>query len=81
MIPAETLKATLPVVTPESKLVALSAPDSAAAEQYRVLYQRLVRLAARRPMRAVAITSAGRGEGRAGLNAGAISCRLLREGI
>jgi capsular exopolysaccharide synthesis family protein len=64
MIPAETLKATLPVVTPESKLVALSAPDSAAAEQYRVLYQRLVRLAARRPMRVVAVTSAGRGEGR-----------------
>ncbi len=64
MIPAETLKATFPTLAPESRLVALAAPDSAAAEQYRVLYQRLLRIAARRPMRVVAVTSAGRGEGR-----------------
>lgn len=64
MIPAETIKATFPTLAPESRLVALAAPDSPAAEQYRVLYQRLLRLAARRPMRVVAVTSAGRGEGR-----------------
>jgi protein-tyrosine kinase len=64
MIPAETLKGTFPAMAPESRLVAIAAPDSAAAEQFRVLYQRLARLAARRPMRVVAITSAGRGEGR-----------------
>ncbi|ACL66167.1 capsular exopolysaccharide family [Anaeromyxobacter dehalogenans 2CP-1] len=64
MIPAETLNAAFPTLAPESRLVALDAPASAAAEQYRVLYQRLLRLAARRPMRVLAITSAGRGEGR-----------------
>jgi protein-tyrosine kinase len=64
MMPAETLKATLPAATPESRLVALDAPHSAAAEQYRVLHQRILRLATRRPIRVVAITSAGRGEGR-----------------
>src|SRR5512133_1701488 len=64
MIPAETLQAPHPAAAPGSPLVALAAPESAAAEQYRVLYQRLVRLAARRPMRVVAVTSAGRAEGR-----------------
>jgi capsular exopolysaccharide synthesis family protein len=64
MIPADTLEATHPAAAPEKKLVALAAPESPAAEQYRVLYQRLARLAARRPMRAVAVTSASRGEGR-----------------
>ena len=64
MIPAETLQATHPAAAPEKRLVALAAPESPAAEQYRVLYQRLARLAARRPMRVVAVTSAGRGEGR-----------------
>jgi capsular exopolysaccharide synthesis family protein len=64
MIPAETLEATHPAATPESRLVALAAPDSPAAEQYRILYHRLARLAARRPMRIVAVTSATRGEGR-----------------
>jgi capsular exopolysaccharide synthesis family protein len=39
-------------------------PQSAAAEQYRVLYHRLARLAALRPARVVAITSASRAEGR-----------------
>jgi len=65
MFPAETLQATtLAAAAPERRLVALGAPDSAAAEQYRVLHQRLLRLAARRPMRLVAITSADHGEGR-----------------
>lgn len=65
MIPAETLQATtLAAAAPERRLVALGAPESAAAEQYRVLHQRLIRAAARRPMRLVAITSAGPGEGR-----------------
>lgn len=64
MMTAETLHATLPDLAPESRLVALTAPDSPAAEQYRVLLQRLLRLSAHRPMRVIAVTSAGRGEGR-----------------
>ena len=64
MIPAETLNTAPPTVAPEARLVALADPQSPAAEQYRVLYHRLVRLAARRPARVVAITTAGRGEGR-----------------
>jgi capsular exopolysaccharide synthesis family protein len=64
MMPAETLQATPAAVDAEARLVALAAPDSAAAEQYRVLYQRVLRLAARRPMRVLAVTSAGRREGR-----------------
>lgn len=63
MMPAETLQAALPAGA-EPRLVALAAPDSAAAEQFRVLHARLVRLAARRPLRVVAVTSAGRREGR-----------------
>lgn len=64
MIPAETLNAAPPAAAPEARLVALADPDSPAAEQYRVLYHRLSRLAARKPMRVVAVTSASRGEGR-----------------
>jgi capsular exopolysaccharide synthesis family protein len=64
MMPAETLKTTLPGTLAESRLVVLAAPDSPAAEQFRVLHQQLVRLAARRPLRVIAVTSAGRGEGR-----------------
>jgi capsular exopolysaccharide synthesis family protein len=64
MMPAETLQATLPAASDEARLVALAAPDSAAAEQYRVLHARLARLGARRPLRVVAVTSAGRREGR-----------------
>jgi protein-tyrosine kinase len=64
MMPAETLKVTLPASAPESRLVALDAPGSPAAEQYRVLHERLLRLGARRPLRVVAVTSAGRREGR-----------------
>lgn len=64
MIPAETLQATTLAAAPDRRLVALGAPESPAAEQYRVLHQRLVRLAARRTLRVVAVTSAGSGEGR-----------------
>lgn len=64
MIPVETLEASVATRSAETRLVALAAPESIAAEQYRVLLQRIDRLAARRPMRVVAVTSAGRGEGR-----------------
>jgi capsular exopolysaccharide synthesis family protein len=64
MMPAETLHAAHLSVTEDARLVALAAPESPAAEQYRVLYQRILRFAARRPMRVVAVTSAGRREGR-----------------
>jgi capsular exopolysaccharide synthesis family protein len=64
MMPAETLQVTQPAIGAEARLVALAAPDSAAAGQYRVLYQRVLRLAARRTLHALAVTSAGRGEGR-----------------
>lgn len=64
MMPAETLQATPSELDPEARLVALAAPDSAAAEQYRVLHQRVLRLAARQPLRVLAVTSSGRREGR-----------------
>ncbi len=64
MTPAETLNPPIPAGAVGAELVALADPLSAAAEQYRVLYHRLARLAALRPARVVAITSAGRGEGR-----------------
>jgi capsular exopolysaccharide synthesis family protein len=79
MMPAETLKATAPAAAPESRLVALAAPESAAAEQYRVLHHRLLRLAARRPLRVVAVTSAGRGEGRT-TTAANLALTAAREG-
>lgn len=64
MTPAETLNAPIPAGAAGAQLVALADPLSPAAEQYRVLYHRLARMAARRPARVVAVTSAGRGEGR-----------------
>ncbi len=64
MMPAETLQVAAPAEAGQGRLVAIAAPDSAAAEQYRVLYHRLLRTAARRPLRTVAVTSAGRREGR-----------------
>ncbi|HYD41179.1 MAG TPA: CpsD/CapB family tyrosine-protein kinase [Anaeromyxobacter sp.] len=63
MTPAETVIPPFAAAA-GSRLVALADPRSQAAEQYRVLYHRLLRLAARRPGRVVAVTSAGRGEGR-----------------
>jgi Mrp family chromosome partitioning ATPase len=79
MMSAETLQATLPELHPEARLVALAAPESAAAEQYRILYQRLVRLAARRPLRVVAVTSTGRREGRT-TTAANLALTAAREG-
>ncbi|HET6437311.1 MAG TPA: CpsD/CapB family tyrosine-protein kinase [Anaeromyxobacter sp.] len=64
MIPAQTLNGSIPAAAPGSRLVALAEPQSAAAEQYRVLYHRLERAGVPRTARVVAITSAGRGEGR-----------------
>ncbi|MCI0573818.1 MAG: CpsD/CapB family tyrosine-protein kinase [Myxococcaceae bacterium] len=46
------------------RVVTLTAPASAAAEQYRTLYYRLDRLRARRPLKVVAVTSALPGEGK-----------------
>ncbi len=63
-MPAETLKATHPGAAQDSRLVVLGAPGSAAAGQYRVLHQRVLQLASRRPLRVIAVTSAARGEGR-----------------
>jgi capsular exopolysaccharide synthesis family protein len=79
MMSAETLQATQPDLHPEARLVALAAPDSAAAEQYRVLHQRVLRLAARRPLRVLAVTSAGRREGRT-LTAANLAMTAAREG-
>lgn len=79
MMPAETLQATQPELHPEARLVALAAPESAAAEQYRVLHQRLLRLAARRPLRVLAVTSAGRREGRT-TTAANLALTAAREG-
>jgi capsular exopolysaccharide synthesis family protein len=64
MMPAETLQATVEADAAQGRLVAIAAPESAAAGQYRVLYQRILRAAARRPIRTIAVTSAGRREGR-----------------
>ncbi len=64
MTPAETLQAAVPADAAQGRLVAIAAPESAAAGQYRVLYQRILRAALRRPLRTIAVTSAGRHEGR-----------------
>ncbi len=64
MIPAETLNATLPAEAGKNHLVVIASPESAAAVQYRVLYHRILRMATRRPLRTIAVTSAGRREGR-----------------
>ena len=47
MIPVETLEASVATRSADTRLVALAAPESIAAEQYRVLLQRLDRPAAR----------------------------------
>lgn len=64
MMPAETLQATVPAGAREARLVAIAEPESPAAQQFRVLHQRLMRIAALRPLRTIAVTSAGRREGR-----------------
>src|SRR5512138_1427655 len=64
MMPAETLQATVPAGAKDARTLALADPDSPAAQQYRVLHQRLLRIGARRPLRTIAVTSSGRREGR-----------------
>ncbi len=48
----------------EGRLVAMVAPESMEAEQYRVLLNRLDRICAERLLRTIAISSCARGEGR-----------------
>lgn len=48
----------------DGRVVALTAPSSTAAEQYRTLYYRLERMRTLRPMKVIAITSAIAGEGK-----------------
>lgn len=48
----------------DSRVVAVLQPASVAAEQYRVLHQRLERLRTVKPLRSVALTSAVSGEGK-----------------
>jgi capsular exopolysaccharide synthesis family protein len=79
MMPAETLEAVHRELHPEARLVALDAPDSAAAEHYRVLHQRVLRLAASRPIRILAVTSVGRREGRT-ITAANLALTAAREG-
>ncbi len=49
---------------PNRALVAITAPASVAAEQYRMLHARLERERAQRPLKVVALTSAVSGEGK-----------------
>ncbi len=77
-LPAESLP-TIPHHQEEARLVALANPESMAAEQYRVLLARLDRIHATRPMRAVAITSCARGEGRS-VTAVNLALTAAREG-
>lgn len=79
MIPAETMQASFPSASPEGRLVALDAPESAAAGAYRLLLTRLERLGAKRPVRVVAVTSASRGEGRT-TTAANLALTAAREG-
>lgn len=48
----------------DRRVVSLTAPASAAAEQYRSLYYRLERMREARPMKVIALTSAMAGEGK-----------------
>jgi len=62
-----------------ARLVALAAPDSMAAEQYRLLLTRIDRISAARPLRTVAVTSCARGEGRS-ITAVNLALTAAREG-
>lgn len=77
-VPAQTIGAVAERLEP-TRLVARAAPESLAAEQYRVLLARIDRVAAARPLRAVAITSCARGEGRS-LTAANLALTAAREG-
>ena len=75
-VPAENLGVAL---QDDARLVATAAPESMAAEQYRLLLARLDRAAAARPIRTVAISSCARGEGRS-LTAANLALTAARDG-
>jgi capsular exopolysaccharide synthesis family protein len=75
-VPAENIAV---AVQADPRLVATVAPDSMAAEQYRLLLNRLDRVGATRAVRTVAITSCARGEGRS-LTAANLALTAAREG-
>jgi protein-tyrosine kinase len=77
-VPAQTL-GTIATHQDEGRLVALVAPDSMAAEQYRVLLARLDRAAVARQLRTIAISSCARGEGRS-LTAANLALTAARDG-
>ncbi len=77
-VPAETL-GTLVAGREDARLVALAAPESVAAEQYRILLARLDRAAIAHPLRAIAVTSCARGEGRS-TTAANLALTAAREG-
>jgi capsular exopolysaccharide synthesis family protein len=76
-VPAQTLEAPHPVAV--KNRAALAAPESAAAEHFRQLLQRIDAAAAIRPIRVVAVTSAARGEGRTTIAAN-LALTASREG-
>lgn len=65
----------------DRRVVSLTAPASAAAEQYRTLYYRLERMRELRPMKVVAITSSVPGEGKTvtAVNVALTAARANRE--
>ncbi len=77
-VPAQSLEA-VAHQQEEGLLVALIAPESPAAEQYRVLLNRLDRVCAERLFRTIAISSCARGEGRS-LTAANLALTAAREG-
>jgi protein-tyrosine kinase len=76
-VPAHTLE--LPHGVDVRKAGAIAAPDSAAAEHFRVLLQRIDAASAIRPIRVVAVTSSARGEGRTTIAAN-LALTAAREG-
>lgn len=62
----------------DTRLVTLTAPMSAAAEQFRMLHLRLDRMRASRPLAVVAVTSAVAGEGKSLTVANLAACAARR---
>jgi protein-tyrosine kinase len=77
-VPAETLGA-IATAREEARLVAVAAPASGAAAPVRLLRARRARAAVGRPLRAIAITSCARGEGRS-TTAANLALTAAREG-
>jgi protein-tyrosine kinase len=76
-VPAQTLNTA--IHPDDGRLVALAAPDSLAAEQFRILLARIDRAAATRPLRTIAISSCARREGRS-LTAVNLALTAARDG-